>query len=82
MWTTPPNSGLRMWARRPNASTHSADLPRHDKLTALLAGADDPQDQALGHSGRPVENGQFCTTSQFENIDGHSQTQKKKKNVK
>jgi hypothetical protein len=43
------------------------------------AGADDPQDQSLGHNGRPAENGQFCTTSQFENIDGHSLTQKKKK---
>jgi hypothetical protein len=53
--------------QRPNAWTHSAD---HDKSTALLAGANDPQDQALGHSGRPAENGQFCRTSQFENIDG------------
>jgi hypothetical protein len=43
-----PNSCMRMWAQRPNTWTHSADL-LHDKSTALLAIANDPQDQALGH---------------------------------
>jgi hypothetical protein len=31
--------------------------------------------QALEHSGWPVENGQFCRTLRFENIDGHSWTE-------
>jgi hypothetical protein len=39
--------------------THSTNLPHHDKPTALLARANDPQDQALGHSEQPAENGQF-----------------------
>jgi hypothetical protein len=38
-----PNSSLQMWAQRPNASTHSADLHHHDKSTVRLAGADDPR---------------------------------------
>jgi hypothetical protein len=72
--STPTNSCLWMWDQWPNASTHSADLPHHDKSTALLAGVDDPQDQVLGNSGWPAENGQFCRTSRFENIDGHNRT--------
>jgi hypothetical protein len=40
-----------------NAWTHSADLPHHDKSTALLAGGNDPR-PSLGHSGRPAENSQ------------------------
>jgi hypothetical protein len=36
--------------------THSAGLPHHDTSTALLARADDSQDQASGHSGRTAEN--------------------------
>jgi hypothetical protein len=58
-----------------SANVGSADLAHHDKSTVHLARVNDPKDQALGHSEWPAENGQFCRTSKFENIDGLRQLQ-------
>jgi hypothetical protein len=61
-----------------NASTHSADLPHHDnKSKALLAKARPSRSNFGNNRCRPAKNSQFCTMSRFENIDGHSRTQKK-----
>jgi hypothetical protein len=56
---TPPapdetwDSTQQLWAQRPNASTHSADLLHHDKSTALLAGLNNPQPQWMTWGEQP-----------------------------
>jgi hypothetical protein len=70
---TLPNGCPRMWATK--RLQYSADRPHPDESTALLAGATTLEGTG---DGRPVENGQFCTTSGLKNIDSHSRTQKKK----
>jgi hypothetical protein len=60
----PPNSCLRMRAQRPNTSTHSADLPHHDKMTNRQHFWLEPM--TLETKLRRMAN---CTMSRFENID-------------
>jgi hypothetical protein len=57
---TPPNSCLWMWAQRPNAEYIMQTCPimtsrePTTRKTKLWGTADDPQDQAMGHSGWPA----------------------------